>query len=90
MPKRLKKRPQPQDVNQLARQLVDLTTRSAEPELPPLPRAPKAFREYMSKLGTRGGIVSGSRRMTNLTPEERREIASKAARARWLKIKKAR
>jgi hypothetical protein len=85
MPKRLKK-DAPTDLNQFARYLVDLTTDS-DPELPPKPRVPKGFGDYMSKLGKRGGIVSGSRRMTNLTAEQRREIASKAARARWAQAK---
>ena len=92
MPKRLKKAPLPTtDTNQLARYLVDLTTAGADetPRLPPKPRAPKGFREYMSKLGKRGGVVSGQRRMTNLSDDQRREIASKAARARWLKEKNA-
>ena len=90
MPKRLKNAPQ--DANQLARYLVDVTTGAIEAELPPKPRAPKAFRDYMKKLGARGGVISGRRRMTNLTPEVRREIASKAARTRWknAKAKKAR
>jgi hypothetical protein len=86
MPKRLKKHA-PSDPNQFARYLVDLTTDS-KPELPPKPRAPNGFRDYMSKLGKRGGIVSGQRRMANLSDEQRREIASKAARARWAKRRK--
>lgn len=34
-------------------------------------------------LGHRGGLKSGSARMRNMTPAERRELARKAARARW-------
>ena len=43
---------------------------------------------YMKKLGKKGGKVSGKRRMQNLTPEQRSEIALKAARVRWAKAKR--
>jgi hypothetical protein len=36
----------------------------------------------MAKLGAKGGKVSGARRM-KMPEEQRREIASKAARKRW-------
>lgn len=39
-------------------------------------------------LGRRGGLKSGKLRMTNLSPEQRSEIARKAALARWRKAKK--
>jgi hypothetical protein len=41
------------------------------------------YRAHMAKLGAKGGRVSGKRRKTNLSEEQRREIASKAARKRW-------
>jgi hypothetical protein len=45
------------------------------------------FREqlsaYMAKLGAKGGKVSGAKRMKNLNDSQRREIATRAARARW-------
>jgi hypothetical protein len=34
-------------------------------------------------LGRRGGLKGGKARAAKLTPEERREIAQKAAQARW-------
>ena len=34
-------------------------------------------------LGRLGGLKSGKARMEKLTPEQRKEIAQKAARARW-------
>lgn len=54
----------------------------------PKPRLSNELRAYMRALGTRGGKVSGARRMTNLTKEQRQEIASKAARAMWEKRRK--
>lgn len=38
---------------------------------------------YMSKLGRKGGKASGAKRMINLTPQQRKAIAKKAAAARW-------
>ena len=36
-------------------------------------------------LGRRGGLKGGKARAAKLTPQERREIAQKAAAARWRK-----
>ena len=53
---------------------------------------PKDFKAqlsaYMSSLGQKGGKASGAKRMTNLTDEQRQEIAAKAARTRWARAKK--
>jgi len=43
------------------------------------PRVLKVIRE----LGRQGGLIGGRARAKKLTAEERREIARKAARARW-------
>ena len=83
MPKPVKKKPsRPLDVNQWARHMVDKST--AEP----LAIAPAALSAYMSALGRKGGKESGRLRMMNLSDEQRREIASKAARAMWAKRRK--
>lgn len=42
------------------------------------------FRARMAELGRKGGRVSGSKRM-EMPALERREIAMKAAKARWIK-----
>ena len=57
---------------------------SAEPE--PAQPTPEQISAYMAKLGTKGGKVSGTRRM-KMPAEQRRAIALKAARARWGKRK---
>jgi general stress protein YciG len=49
------------------------------------PPVPAAISDYMRKLGRKGGKASGAARMTNLSDDQRREIASKAARAMWAK-----
>jgi hypothetical protein len=44
----------------------------------------------MAKLGAKGGKVGGKRRLDTMTPEQRSEIALKAARTRWAKAAKKR
>jgi len=48
--------------------------------------------EVMREMGKKGGKAAGGKggrkRMAALTPEERKELARKAAKARWAKRKK--
>jgi hypothetical protein len=37
------------------------------------------------ELGRRGGLIGGKARAASMTPEKRKEIAQKAAQARWKK-----
>ena len=85
MPKPLKKRRgEETDPSEWAHDMVQRST--AEPSQDERDQ-PEEFRSqlsaYMSKLGQKGGKVSGERRMENLTQEKRSEIALKAAQARW-------
>jgi hypothetical protein len=41
------------------------------------------YRAHMAKLGAKGGKISGAKRMKNLSDRKRKEIAKKAAAARW-------
>jgi len=43
----------------------------------------------MSKMGIKGGRIGGKRRLIKMTAEQRREVASHAATARWKKVKEA-
>ena len=47
--------------------------------------------EVMREMGRKGGKAAGGKggkkRMAALTPEERKELARKAAHARWAKVK---
>jgi hypothetical protein len=52
-------------------------------------RLPADIKEYFRKEGSKGGKLSGAARMEKLTPEQRSEIAKKAAAARWKGKKKA-
>jgi hypothetical protein len=84
MPKRVKKsrrkRTLSKDVNQRAAALVALTTGE-----------PTDFRgqlsEYMRQLGKKGGRKSGRTRKDWLPLEDRRRVASIAAKARWKKAR---
>ncbi len=53
---------------------------------------PELISRVMREMGRKGGKKGGKRgakaRMESLTPEQRTEIARKAAKARWAKTKK--
>lgn len=67
----------PRDINQLAKMIVDLTTGDeSEPEM-----------NVKQKAGQLGGLKGGKARNDALTPQRRKEIAQKAAEARWNKGK---
>jgi hypothetical protein len=73
----------PRDTNQLAKFIVDLSVGEAtEPD--PLEGKNRSAVER----GRRGGIRGGAARKAALSPGKRREIAKKAAAARWSGRKK--
>lgn len=51
-------------------------------------REAEEMRELARKLGSRGGKIGGKARAEKLTSEQRKEIARKAAKARWDKKKR--
>jgi hypothetical protein len=89
MPKRIKHRPKikrPRDVNQLAHLLVEQSTAVLEELAPPNP-VPANISKYMAEIGRKGGQIGGKRRLSTLSDKKRKEIAAKAANARWSKLK---
>lgn len=62
------------DLAQLAKAIVDEATAERKPDT----RDPAAV-----SLGRRGGLKGGKARAAKLSPEQRSEIAKKAAAARW-------
>jgi hypothetical protein len=50
-----------------------------------LPSVTANISEYMAAIGRKGGKIGGKRRLATLTKEERKRIATAAARARWKK-----
>jgi hypothetical protein len=84
MPKRISKRPS--DINQAAHLMVERSTAGPE-QLKARPKVSRAISRIMSKMGRKGGKIGGKRSLVTLSPEERRERASRAARVRWAKKK---
>jgi hypothetical protein len=74
MPKRSRK---PRHLNRLASAIVQEATGEA-PEEPPRGKNPAPV-----ELGRLGGLKGGKARAAKLTPQQRREIAKRAAAARW-------
>jgi hypothetical protein len=71
----------PRDLNQWAKRMVDIATGEAsdrEPTPEEQGKDPAAV-----ALGRKGGLKGGKARSATMTPEKRREIAQKAAAARW-------
>lgn len=52
-------------------------------------KIPAGLREYLAKLGSKGGKKGGPARAAKMTAEERSESARKAVTARWAKVRKA-
>jgi hypothetical protein len=67
----------PADLNRLAASIVG----EAVGDAPPVERPEK--NPAAVELGRMGGLVGGKARASRLTPEQRSEIAKKAAAARW-------
>ena len=87
------KRPKrPRDFAQLAKEIVDEAT-GQKPETPnEAEQEPEPTEEERKRaaaiLGRRGGLKGGKSRAAKLTPERRRDIAKKAAEARWTKTER--
>ena len=66
------------DFSITAFRVVQEATRQVEPE----PKKPHKEYDYRD-LGRKGSLKGGRARAAKLTPEQRQEIAKKAAQARW-------
>ena len=72
------KRPKrPGDFAQRAKLIVDIATGQAPPDPAIPPESPRAI------VGRKGGLKGGPARKKALSAMKRKEIARKAARARW-------
>jgi hypothetical protein len=69
------------DMNQIAKRILDEATGDA-PKTEPSPVKNAAAVE----LGKLGGKKGGAARAAKLTPEQRSEIAKKAAQGRWSEV----
>lgn len=70
----------PKDPNRLAYQIVKLSTEELEPQ-----KGRSEISKYLSEIGRKGGLKGGPARAKKLTSKKRKEIARKAAIARWKK-----
>ena len=50
-------------------------------------KLPKEIREMFVSYGRLGGKIGGKIRTQSMTPDERKALAKKAAKARWKKAK---
>jgi hypothetical protein len=74
------KRPKrPRDKNQLGKLIVDLATENIEPEVD----KPDTRNQHAVELSKLGASKGGKARAKSLSGKERKEIAKKAAKARW-------
>jgi hypothetical protein len=87
MPKRTSKKSKPRDISQLARAIVEEATGESlvNHDLPKEPSKEPTRKKNPAAvaLGKLGGKKGGLARRDKLSPERRKEIAEKAARARW-------
>lgn len=72
----------PRDPNQLAKLIVGIATGEVEDQSPPTPEE-EGKNPHAVALGRLGGQKGGTARAQKLTPEQRAEIARRAASARW-------
>lgn len=79
-----KKKKKPTDLNLLAKSIVDDATNEDPTTKEPSTQEP-IKNPHAQALGRLGGLKGGPARAKKLTPEERKAIAQKAARARWEK-----
>jgi hypothetical protein len=81
MRKRSRKQ-KPEDINQIAHRMTQyIVDAGTEPDL-----SDDDIRKRLARaLGKLGGLKGGPARAAKMTDAERRESASKAARARWAK-----
>jgi len=68
------------DLNELTAAIVTESTDEEKPKEPISDKNPAAV-----ALGRLGGLKGGKARAKKLTPEQRKEISQKAAKARWKK-----
>jgi hypothetical protein len=82
MPKRSSKKKNIRDINILASSIVEQATGEPIPKPEDSNKNPAAV-----ALGRLGGLKGGRARADKLTPEQRKEIAKKAAQSRWKRPK---
>jgi hypothetical protein len=87
MPKRSSTPKRPSDPNLLARQIVEeaIGEPLTDKKVLSFPKRQSEKNPAAVALGKLGGMKGGKARAEKLTPVERKQIAQRAARARWAK-----
>ena len=80
----MQRRKRPSDPIMLAKLIGDIATGQVQDEVQPAPTS-EEIRRVMSALGKVGGHRGGEARAKALSGRRKKEIARKAARARWSK-----
>jgi hypothetical protein len=75
----------PRDINQRAASTVAMTTGEVAEDAVEVQQAPEPTLEERHLAAVMLGRKGGQARAKSLTPEQKREIAHKAAKARWRK-----
>ena len=79
----MEKKKRPADISQLAYQIVQEATQEIKEEPTTIPSKEK--NPAAVALGRLGGLKGGKARAEKLSPKKRKEIARRAAKARWYK-----
>lgn len=77
-----KRLPRPRDPVQLGKLIGDILTGQVENRAATAPIDPNKDQAAVA-LGRKGGLKGGKARAAKMAPEQRAEIARKAAKARW-------
>jgi len=72
----------PKDPNQLAAEIVRLSTEEKLDQAQNEPRR-SPISQYLAEIGRKGGLKGGKARAEKLSAKKRKEIAKKAAKKRW-------
>ena len=84
MEDKIKRKKKESDFAITAFRVVQEATEGKEPE-PPKPLSVEGKNPNAVALGRLGGLKGGKARASKMTPEQRKELAQKAARARWIR-----
>jgi hypothetical protein len=87
MPKRISKKKQEPDANEIAFRVVSAaTTESLTPSQTSLAAT---VSQIMAEMGRKGGKIGGKRSLETMSKVERKRRAEAAAKARWKKHKRS-
>jgi hypothetical protein len=87
MDKKIRKQKKDSDFAVNAFRIVQEATKEVGPEQPQ-PKTTDGKNPAAVALGRLGGLKGGKARAAKMTPEQRKEIAQKAAKARWNDFRK--